>query len=365
MTAIDLEAPDRINSICLNGFASGYYVSRDSLYVTSYGADNRTLIHKVSLDDGHPQYRGSGDVPGYLGTRNPAFLMSESGSDLRVVSSTWDDFLFPVPDIEPGAPVPEQAEDESLDLGRHFLTVLRENPETTSLDTLARIPNADRPRHIGKPGEDLYAARFLGERAYLVTFQTIDPLYVVNLANPEDPSIAGELEIPGFSTLLQPLGEGLLLGVGQEVSIEQGAALPGGVKIALFDVANLADPVELASEEIGKRGSYSPALDDHHALTLLETGGLYRLALPVTRHEEEREPGQPWAWYDWTDDALHQFEVNPATGSLLRRGVLVSEQRSDNQPWPSYGLHDSRAVLHDDAVFFITRDQLLTGHWGE
>ncbi|GAB5450877.1 MAG: hypothetical protein Hals2KO_12050 [Halioglobus sp.] len=365
ISAIDLRAPQTINSVCLNGFANGFYVSPDSLYITSYSAAERTVIHKVGLADGNPQYLGSGDVPGYLGTSNPAFLMSESGADLRVVSSTWDNVTFPVPDTdEPTLPANADA-DSAADLGRHRLTVLRENTATRRLETIASLPNAQRPGHIGKPGEDLYAARFLGDRAYLVTFQTIDPLYVVDLANPQDPKIAGELELPGFSTQLQPLGEELLLGVGQEVSIAHGAVLTQGVKVALFNVADITNPIELSSQEIGKRGSYSPALDDHHALTLLEADGVYRLALPVARHDEDNVGNTPFPWYGWSDNALHQFEIDPATGSLEHRGSLISEQHSAEQPWPNQSLYNSRSVLHDEAVFFVTQPDVVVGRWGE
>ena len=84
----------------------------------------------------------------------------------------------------------------------------------------------------------------------------------------QNPVSSGELELPGFSTLLQPLGENLLLGVGSEVPAD-GSGLTQGVKVALFDVANISAPVELGSIVIGKRGSRSPVLYNHHALTLL------------------------------------------------------------------------------------------------
>ncbi|CAA0081514.1 Uncharacterised protein [Halioglobus japonicus] len=365
VTAIDLDAPDHTNSICMSGFASGFYMSQDSLYITSHSAGDQTLIHKVSLQNGDPEYRGSGGVPGYLGTNNPAFLMSESDGDLRVVSSIWENFALPVPDLGLEDVSPQQTIDDITDRGRHFLTVLRENSDTVSLDTIARIPNADRPAHIGKPGEEMYAARFLGDRAYLVTFETMDPFYVIDLANPQDPHIAGELELPGFSTLLQPLGEDLVLGVGEEVVVELGATLPQGVKVALFNVTNINNPIEVASETIGRRGSYSPALFDHHALTLLPSGDNWRLALPVSRHDEEPTQPQNTPWYEWSDSGLYMFEVNAATGSLTRSGTLISEQRSDSQQWPLQEIYDSRSVLHDDAVFFIYAGDVLSGNWGQ
>ncbi|MDX1735409.1 MAG: beta-propeller domain-containing protein, partial [Halioglobus sp.] len=367
ITAIDLAAPDSVTSVCLNGYASGYYMSVENLYLTTSAEGDRTLIHKIALNGGQPQYRGSGEVIGYLGTASPSFLMSEHEGDLRVVSSVWGDDIFPIPlmpDAENAAPAAPEEEIR----GRHHLTVLRENPDAARLELVARLPNDARPAHIGKPGEDLYAARFVGDRAYLVTFEVIDPLYVLDLADPQDPRIAGELELPGFSTLLQPLGASLLLGVGQEVPPDTG--LTQGVKIALFDVANLGDPVELGSDIVGKRGSYSPALGDHHALTLLENDGGYRLAVPISRHaflQPGGNPADPWTWYGWSDSALYQYSVDTAAGTLRRVGTLVSEQRSEGQEWPLRDLYRSRSVIHDDAVYFLLQNSadVLSALWGE
>lgn len=370
VTAIDLRAPEQISSLCFNSFSSGFYASRDSLYITANGADDSTLIHKISLANGAPEYRGSGEVPGYIGTRNPAFLMSEAGADLRVVSSTWEDRFFPLPvvELEPTVSTAEEEEEEEKpDYGRHHLTVLRESDDGTRLEQVAQLPNAAQPAHIGKPGEDLYAARFLGDRAYLVTFEVIDPLYVLDLSTPETPRIAGELELPGFSTLLQPLGEDLLLGVGSDVP-DDGLAITQGVKLSLFNVTNLENPVELDSEVIGKRGSYSPALDDHHSLTLLERDGGYRVAIPIQRHAELRQGDDglnPWTWYDWSDSGLYQFEIGPATGSLVQVGSLITETRSEERQWPFYSLYGSRSVLHDEAVFFVQLPSVWSGFWGE
>jgi hypothetical protein len=293
ITAVDLAAPNNLQSICLNVYASGFYVSQEAIYVTANISGDATLIHKVKLTEGGPVYRGSGQVPGYLGTSNPSFLMSEAAGDLRVVSSTWVDRFFPLPVEEReetiATPKPEE------DFGRHRLTVLRESDDGTELLQIAQLPNSDRPQPIGKPDEDVYAARFVGNRAYIVTFRTIDPSYVIDLLDPEDPQITGEIELPGFSTLLQPIGQNLLLGIGYDVPPgEEG--ITGGVKIALFDVGNVTQPVLLGEHVVGKRGSYSPALDNHHSLSLLERDGKYRAALPIERYAEEVDSADTAIW---------------------------------------------------------------------
>ena len=91
-------------------------------------------------------------------------------------------------------------------------------------------------------GERIYAARFLGDVGYLVTFRQVDPLYTIDLSNPAAPKVAGELKITGYSAYLHPIGEDLLLGVGQEAS-EQGRRL--GAQVSLFDVSDPASPKRL------------------------------------------------------------------------------------------------------------------------
>ncbi len=364
VTSINLDNPQDIQSVCLNVFASGFYASRESIYVTASSSAGDTLIHKIALQAEGPSYRGTGTVPGYIGTNNPAFLMSEHNGDLRVVSSVWQNnfFLLPVFAAEEDA-----AEDaivaEEDDFGEHRLTILRESEDGQSLELVSQLPNSNRPERIGKPNENVYAARFIEDRAYVVTFEVIDPLYVIDLADPNDPRVAGELELPGFSTLLQPVGDNLLFGVGQEVPAD-GQAFVQGIKLALFDVADPENPLVLDQVVIGRRGTYSPALYDHHALTMLQKDDVYRIALPIERYEEALEGEEPWSYYGWSDSGLYQFELNPTMGSLNAVGTLITDQPSEEKPY-SNGVYESRSVLHDEAVFFINYGEVWAQFWGE
>lgn len=363
VTAIDLAEPANRESTCLNTFASGFYSSRHALYITAHGADDTTLIHKVSLNNGSPEYRGSGSVPGYVGTTNPSYLMSELDGDLRVISSSWRGRAFPLPVMD----VTTADTTEFDDFGIHRLTVLRESETAAELEIVAALPNASRPQHIGKPLEDIYAARFLGDRAYAVTFRVLDPLYVLDLSEAEDPRIAGELEIPGFSSVLQPLGESLLLGIGSHVP-DDGLGIPRGVKVGLFDVGNLAAPVELGSVVIGERGSSSPAQYNYHSLTVLEREGAYRAAFAVDRHTTVREGDDavddPSYWYNWTDSGLFRFEVSPGTGALNMLSPIITETQSEQQLWPVYNSYTTRSVIHGDAVFVSQESRVLAQEWG-
>ena len=145
------------------------------------------------------------------------------------------------------------------------LTVLNE-----SLETVGEL------RGIA-PGEDIYAARFMGDTAYLVTFYQTDPLFVLDLSDPASPRVTGELKIPGFSNYLHPYAENLLIGIGT-AGDENGAM--GQLKISLFDVGNMQEPKEISAVVFDDRAfSDSAAQYDHHAYLSLSDG---TFAIPVT-----------------------------------------------------------------------------------
>lgn len=103
-------------------------------------------------------------------------------------------------------------------------------------------------------GERIYAARFIGETGYLVTFKETDPFYVLDLSDPDEPRKAGELKIPGYSSYLHPLGKDMILGVGKE---------DDKVKLSLFDVSSPDDPREISKYVLDEY--WSEAIQNHHA----------------------------------------------------------------------------------------------------
>ncbi|MGI2336649.1 MAG: beta-propeller domain-containing protein [Dehalogenimonas sp.] len=150
------------------------------------------------------------------------------------------------------------------------------------------------------PGESIYAVRFMGKRAYMVTFLHVDPLFVIDLSQPAAPKILGKLKIPGYSDYLEPYDETHLIGIGHEVDPSIDADLVHtenavyytaiqGVKLSLFDVTDVANPVEVYKEVIGDRGTESLATIDHKALLFDKASGL--LVLPLT--VAELKPDQP------------------------------------------------------------------------
>ena len=214
------------------GAASAVYASRDSLYVALPRLFNHTQIHRWDFSaEGSPTYRGAAEVNGHLINQ---FAMSEFDGHLRVASTRFDR-------------VGSSSE----------LTVF-----TVGDDALQQLASL---QGLG-PNEQIYAVRFLGDRAYVVTFRQIDPLFIIDLSDPAEPRVAGELKIPGFSAYLHPLGDGLLLGVGQDADPRTGRPL--GPQVTLFDVSDPAAPTSLGRVALPS-ASTSPTFE-HRGFTYHE-----------------------------------------------------------------------------------------------
>lgn len=247
------------------------YASQTGLYVASQryvpGLDSpqdvparmTTEIHR--FDTSKPDrttYRSSGSVPGFVLNQ---FALSEHEGALRV-ATTEEPLWFG------GA---QQRDSES------GVSVLRE--EGSKMVTVGRLGG------LGK-GERIYAARFIGDTGYLVTFRQVDPLYTLDLSDPRAPKAAGELKIAGYSAYLHPVGEGLLLGIGQDATE---AGIRKGPQVSLFDVADPAAPKRLHQRILGDQGASTEAEWDHHAFLWWAPERL--AVLPFEQHALESAPG--------------------------------------------------------------------------
>ncbi len=286
VTSLDLRKPKRRVSVCMGGMAAELYSSTQSLYLTARSA-GITVIHKFAYTDRGPQYRGVGRVKGSLAGAERGFSLGEHDGVLGVVTDvhsfgrnlrigtlptpisiappggivlpspllTWP--AAPITITRPGViPVLNEDQPEEPDLGRYRLTLLRESREEDFvLDEVSHIPNEEQPEPIGKPGDFIHGVRFMGERLYVVTYRKVDPLYAIDLSDPEMPRIAGQLQVPGLSDYLHPIGTDLLLGVGFDTLPDVRNDWFQGIKVELFDVS---DPAELESLDViavGRRGS--------------------------------------------------------------------------------------------------------------
>ena len=275
-----------------------------------------TLIHQFRLDDGTgAAYVASGEVEGRLLNQ---FAMSEYEGDLRVATTTddWGGFG---------------------DQSESTVFVLR--------------PDGDELRQISSVGglgkdEQIYAVRFIDDLAYVVTFRQIDPLYVIDLSDPANPVEAGELKIPGYSAYLHPVGDGLLLGVGQDATDEGRTT---GTQLSLFDVSDPSDPQRISTLPIG---GTSEVEWDHKAFLFWEPDG--SIVLPVS-------PG----WNDCgpDEDCLAKSIVGAGGGAvvaeldgreLVARGTISHSSPSRSGCWNPL----QRSIAIGDELVTVGLDQM-------
>ena len=180
-------------------------------------------------------------------------------------------------------------------------------------------------------GEQIYAVRFIGDVGYVVTFRQVDPLFVLDLSDPAAPAVVGELKVPGYSAYLHPVGDGYLLGVGQDVSAD---GVPEGVQVSLFDVSNPAAPTLVDQEGFGG-DSYTEVEYDHHAFSHFPDQAL--AAIPI-----ESYSGPEGEFYGAVG-----LRVDPGGADPLGRIAKISHG-------PSYGAQITRTLLIGDTFYALS-----------
>ncbi|NRB36923.1 MAG: beta-propeller domain-containing protein [Pseudomonadales bacterium] len=325
ITAIDLDAPESIQASCVAAPVQTIYASTKAVYmVSTQYSDNSSDIYQFSIAENKPRYQAMATVTGSINWNKP-FHLSEQGEYLRLVTSTGDE---------------------------HQLHILKIDADI--LNPVATLPNEQQPAKIGKPGESIYAVRFYGERVYVVTFRQTDPFYVIDLADPTNPSILGELEIPGFSTYLHPFSDNLIFGIGRNQNFWS------GIKLALFDVSNPAEPIVKDEIILGGPGTYSPAMYNHRAVTLLsrENGTRWQMGLPVSLYDDNHQ---------WQQDSLYLLDItleDHAEGAGMQtHGQLVTKDAADGDY--SQLSEVDRGIFKGDWVHFITDNKLWTQAWAQ
>lgn len=229
-----------------------------------------THLHQFDIGSGGKiDYSGSGEVEGWILNQ---FSMSEHNNVLRVATMTGDI----------GA----------SNARSHIFTLKTTRKQSESY--LSSPSNAGSPdvylkvlgelRNIA-PDEDLYSTRFRGNTAYLITFRETDPLWTIDLSDPSEPRVLGELMVPGYSTYIHPISDDRLLAVGRG-----GWQDDEGLKLSLFDVSRLSAPSVVEEHVFGDQSTQSEALEEHRAFNYMESYGV--LAIPV----EQRNASNLQLW---------------------------------------------------------------------
>jgi uncharacterized secreted protein with C-terminal beta-propeller domain len=268
------------------GGASTMYVSSDNMYVTypTWIEGQYTAIYRVSINGGSLVFEAKGSVPGYVLNQ---YSMDEHSEYFRVATN-WNG-------------------------GTQMNNVYVLN---MSLAVVGRLENLAK-------NEDLHSVRFMGDKVYLVTFQKIDPLFVIDLSQPTNPQVLGELKIPGYSDYLHPYDEAHLIGVGKEtVEAEEGDfAWYQGLKLSLFDVSNVNDPMQLAKYVIGDRGTDSAVLSDPKAFLFDKPKDLLVIPVNLFDIDETKYPPGPSTYGTFVWQGAYVFDLTPTDGFVLRGNI--------------------------------------------
>ena len=325
----------------LIGWTQNIFVSSNNIYITntkySYekilnsmgypDTTEETIIHKISIAEGEIEYKSWGEVPGTVLNQ---FSMDEYQGYFRIATTTgW-----------------------------------MENNNVYVLDNGLKV--------VGKleglaPDERIYSARFMGNRAYLVTFKKIDPLFVIDLKDPENPTVLGELKIPGFSDYLHPYDENHIIGVGKNAVDEGSFAWYQGVKIALFDVSDPVNPVEISEYSIGDRGTDSYVLSDHKAFLFSRSKNLLVIPISLAKIDENKYPEgvPPYAYGDFVWQGAYVFNVSIENGFVFKGGITHMENNVDysNPPYSVYYPYSTdysvKRSLYIGDVLYTISDKLV------
>ncbi len=278
------------------------YASRTSLYVATERWDARpdgsrplpqtsTAIHRFDIaSPTQTHYRGSGTVPGVLLNQ---WSLSERDGILRVASTEQPLWW--------GGP---RTESETV------VTAL--GARAGDLVPLGRVGG------LGK-GERVYAVRFVGDTGYVVTFRQVDPLYTLDLSVPSRPVVRGELKIRGYSAYLHPVGDDLLLGIGQDAT-DEGQVL--GAQASLFDVSDLRRPRRLDAFSLGK--AWSEAEHDHRAFLWWPRTRLAAIPVGAAGESSSGAVGLRVSRSGITEAGRVSHPEQPA-GGTIRRSVVVGD----------------------------------------
>jgi len=334
---LDLDKPteDAVDSSSVVGQWGVIYASQDSLYVATtdwywwgwwgFSGDDdsdefmfTTHVHKFSFDSesGVAQYRASGDIQGYPLNQ---FSMDERDGFLRV--ATTDGIMWNTQNSE------------------SFVTVLGERG--------VKLEEVGKVGELGL-GEAIRSVRFMGERGYVVTFRQTDPLYTIDLSEPTNPVVTGELKINGFSSYMHPIDSDHLLTIGYD-GTDDGQIT--GMALQIFDVSDAQKPTQVHKELIGgnETWGWSEAASNHHAFTYF--GARKMLAIPFSGWSENGEYTSQLMLYKVSVEE----GVKPA-GSITHLGLLDDLTQDDdcyrNTAWTA---QIRRGVFIEDFVYSVSR----------
>jgi inhibitor of cysteine peptidase len=306
------DAQEPTNMTIMMGGTSAMYVSMNNIYVTypTWSEQGQyTSIYRVRVNGSALAFEAKGSVAGYVLNQ---YSMDEHNGYFRV-ATTWQ---------------------------MNNVYVLNMN-----LSLVGKLENL-------AEGESIYSVRFMGNKGYVVTFRQTDPFFVIDLNNPTDPKVVGELKIPGYSSYLHPYDENHVIGLGKENNT---------VKLSLFDVTNVNAPTETAKYIVNGEPADSQALQDPKAFLFDKQKELLVIPMSITQYsyiditEEERARGEVSLQQSFWQGA-YVFNLNLNNGFVLRGNVTHIEDNSEQKPPPYYQIN--RALYIGNTLYTVSNERV-------
>lgn len=343
-TVIPVDASTPVNHDTILASGDTVYMSHNNLYVAgqewNYGwgravnSKQTTNVYRFAVQNDGIEYQATGSVPGRIINQ---FAMDEYEQGFRI-ATTIDQSFGAVPLMQPGM-------EAQMNKSTNNLFVLN-----FAMQTVGEITNI-------APGETIYSVRFMGDRTYMVTFKKVDPFFVIDTSDPRNPTILGQLKLPGYSDYLHPYDENHIIGFGKEAvaAKDEDFAWYQGMKVALFDVSDVTNPTLKDSATIGDRGTSSELLYNHKALLFEKDRNL--MAFPIAIHtlteEQKQDNNEGNAWGEQTFQGAIVYTVNE--NGFSERGKVTHYTQDDMLKLGShyYGKNIERIIRIGQSLYTI------------
>ena len=313
------DAQEPTNMTVMMGGTSTMYVSLNNIYVTYPTWSDQgqyTSIYRISVNDGVLSNEiAKGNVLGHVLNQ---YSMDEYNGYFRLATTSWNETT------------------------RNTVYVLNSNLTTIGK---VKLENAE-------VRETIKSVRFMGDKAYVVTFEQKDPFFVLDMSNPEEPKVAGKLEIPGYSSYLHPYDENHVIGLGKEGN---------NVKLSLFDVSDVNNPTEIAKDIVEGDWTDSEALQEPKAFLFDKEKEL--LVIPVSKTNYgvvDTKDGESIATQGGFWQGAYVFNVT-TSGFTLRGGITHQENTTDTQYYYGYdyNMWVHRTLYINNTLYTVSNAKVL------
>ncbi len=315
VAGFNINNKEKINTESFFGASDDVYANQNNLYITQteykyvFGQEKSTSkIYKFNLEQTAINLQAQTEVKGNL---NDQFSMDEYEGNLRIATTKGYD-----------------------ETSKNQLYVLDEN-----LNEIGKIENLAK-------GEKIYSVRFVGKIGYIVTFEQIDPLFVIDLSDPTNPEVKGELKIPGYSSYLHPYDETHIIGIGYNTKPNgYGGVVNDNMKMSMFDVSDVTNPKEMFSIDIGSGYTYSEIIHNHKALFYSKDKNL--IGFPVENSENSKRA--------YSNNSFRIYKIDLEKG-FEEYGKIDTNNSKDQKYFDSM----RRALYISDILYVLSDENIVT-----